>query len=246
MEELLKERVRFENKNIDEFDSQFEEFRKLLFSDLDLIYSTLGKAIRYGFIKSEENKLRAALLLWKASNTLLGAYQILRLGFFDESISLCRMALENAAMSYAIHQDSEIYKKYCDDRYRITKAITEAKKFDPLFGNLYGRLGKTVHTNADQALPHGKLDKETNTLELVVGGVFKPEDKFIYNDAFLNIHAVGYLDACLVESMFYKFVAQHKYWRREGDNLIVVVPEATKDTLKLLEKLQSEVPEQKS
>ena len=108
MRDLLEKSISITKERLAVFDNDHQEFKEDLFSDLEVGYSVLSRYFnKKPHETTTESETQSALLLWKSLNSLICVYQSLRLGFYDEPMSIGRTALENVLIpeTLQVHQE---------------------------------------------------------------------------------------------------------------------------------------------
>ena len=125
--------------------------RKLLASSTYAISGTLNAlANRLETAAIEDNQARydAFALTKSALDILVSALHMARQRAIVETMSLLRVALECGSTALHISQDSEAYKNYKRGNYHSPKAISFAKRFIPILGEVWGAFSETaIHAN---------------------------------------------------------------------------------------------------
>lgn len=113
------------------------------------------------FSRDSEPRFDAFVLTKNALDILVSALHMARQRAVVETMSLLRVALECGRTALHVSRDSEAYRCYKSGTYQSTEAISFAKKFIPILGEIYGVLSKlAVHTNIIGFGPELELNGE--------------------------------------------------------------------------------------
>lgn len=195
-------------------DAEFGREFKLIIKKMAEIYRILDIVTNYQDREIEDIKLDSKMLLWQGANSLIGALQLIRLGYFVEPNFLTRHAVENLSITLVLFKDYRRYKDFKSDKLSGEKCIGEAKKVITQIGQIYGQLSDITHPSKKWL---GTYVVEKRGTMLIGGGVV---DEHLHRVK-LNLSTLGFLCSVYhsgVELVFYDSLKIHKFWRKTDHN----------------------------
>lgn len=224
---LISQSIEITNDKLKFFDNDYDEFRDFLFADLEASFLILERVFNKSpHVVMSKNEFQSALLLWKSLNSIICAYQNLRLGFYDEPMVLCRIIVECISVAFVIFQDHTKYEEFVGENLESTKAIKSAKKFEPLIGRINGVLSNQfIHVHPDRALPSFLIDKNTGRIDAVIGGAYSKEVELVkkaFDISFLMLILVSSVTSIMVETLFFRFADNPRFCKMIDNDQIVI------------------------
>lgn len=193
-----------------EFGSEIDQ----IVNRLSEIYWILNIVINYKDEEVQDIKFDSKMTLWQGANSLMGALQLIRLGYFLEPNFLLRHAVENLAIALVLFKDYRRYKDFKSGKLSGEKCIGEAKQVIAQIGQIYGALSDMTHPSSKWL---GTYVVEKRKTMLVGGGIVDEHMNRVKMDLFiLGFLVVVYLSG--VELVFYDSVDEHKFWKRKDRN----------------------------
>lgn len=113
----------------------------------------------------------AYMLLWQAANTLVAAYQSIRVGFPVEAIVITRHALELQALALQLFLEPGKLKRFKNGSLGPTRCITAVKKIFPNFGKQYGLLSDIAHPKYKTLGTHLHQEADGRVVLLIGAGL---------------------------------------------------------------------------
>jgi hypothetical protein len=149
----------FDNRNKAKLETTLERMRMLLVIKL-LALAENGINTQARFQAYSINK--------QVLDILVSALQMARQRGALEVFTLLRVALEASCSVLQISRDEDAYHQYMLGRYKSTNAITFAKEFVPVVGEVYGALSKAaIHINRVAYGPRQEQDKSDDISETI-------------------------------------------------------------------------------
>jgi len=129
----------FDAKNAAQLATTLSQLQQLL--AIKLISATEGGI-------QTQTQFQAFSIIKRALDILVSAIQMTRQRANIETFILLRVALEASCTALHISRDQDAYKQYMSGKYSSPKAISFAKAFVPVIGEVYGLFSKApVHTS---------------------------------------------------------------------------------------------------
>lgn len=158
------------------FDNVYRENTNAFADDLGHCFELLIQKIdREDALSVPEPLWRAYMLLWQAANTLIAAYQSIRVGFPVEAIVVVRHAMELQALALAFFREPETYTKFKKGDLKATVCVSIAKTLLPDFGKQYGMLSDLAHPSDKFVGTH--LHQESDDKVTLLIGAGLPDGK---------------------------------------------------------------------
>jgi len=160
----------------------------------------------------------AYLTLWQAANSLLAAYQSIRVGFPVEAVVIVRHVFELEALALCLFLEPKSFDRFKKRRLKATGCITTAKRLFPDFGRQYGILSDIAHPTMGLLGTYLHEDESGQVIHLVGAGLPDGEPRLIrgaLTRLLLNLVELqaSYLDAC-TEAICLKGVTAPQYWQK--------------------------------
>jgi hypothetical protein len=177
-------------------------------------------------------------VLWiqrEAANSMMAAYQLVRHGYWEESLFVVRHALEIVALSVHLWQKPEIQDLFRKNKWDPKKSIGPAGKILPNISRVWGHLSDHLHPGAS-LLFRGYLnrEREDGRATYTLGGGMYPENEFYFRHAIRDILACGSWLHAAAELAFARYVPNRRFWRIEDD---VAQWQPVEDELRFFEQL---------
>jgi hypothetical protein len=154
--------LEFDENNKAQLETTLAELQKIL--NIKLLVISVG----CDFDINNQARYDAFALTKNALDILVSALHMARQRAVLETMSLLRVALECGSTALHIAKDSDAYVRYKKCDYNSTKAISFAKQFIPILGEVWGAFSNTaVHANMIGFGPKIKSD-EKGTISRVV------------------------------------------------------------------------------
>ena len=195
-------------------DAEFQKEINGIVDKLSYVYWVLNFITNYTDKKINEIKFDSKMLLWQGANSMLGALQLIRTGYFVEPNFLERHAIENLSIALVLFRDYRRYKDFKTGKLSGEKCIGEAKKVISQIGSIYGILSDITHPSKKWL---GTYVAEKRKTLLIGGGVV---EEHLYRTK-LNLATLGFLSSVYlsgVELVYYDFIDEHKFWRKKNSN----------------------------
>ena len=169
----------FDKKNSAALDDTIGNLNKILaFVTLAVLKGCdLGIGVRFDVFALSKQSL----------DVLVSALHMARQRAPLETIALLRVALEPACTALHIYKEAEAYSCYRAGKYNSTKAISPAKTYIPLVGELYGAFSAAcIHPNITIFGPRWEADTDGNHTPMIsipygVRSEERSQDKFTLN-----------------------------------------------------------------
>ncbi len=230
------------------FDNLYRETTNAFADDLGSCFELLIHRIdREDAMSIPEPLWYAYMLLWQASNTLIGAYQSIRVGFPVEAIVIVRHAQELQALALTLFLEPGTFEDFKKEKLDAMDCISRVKRIFPDFGKQYGLLSSLAHPTAKFLGTH--LHQEGDKAILLVGAGLPGGKPRLIRDAVTRmlIQVVENQAALLhasIELISLKEVAEPQYWHKTGEgvawNPSAAVQERWSRRMEDLEKLLKE------
>jgi hypothetical protein len=143
----------FDKENSAALDDTIGNLNKILtFQTLAILKGcNLGTGVRFDVFALSRRSL----------DVLVSAVHMARQRAHLETIALLRVALETVCTALHIYKDAEAYNHYRAGSYNSTKAISPAKTYIPLVGELYGAFSAAcIHPNQRIFGPRWEVDTD--------------------------------------------------------------------------------------
>jgi hypothetical protein len=166
----------FDVKNADQLKTTLSQLRQLL--AIKLISATEGGI-------NTQSQFQAFSIIKRVLDILVSAIQMARQRGSIETLILLRVALEASSTALHISRDQDAYQQYVTGKYSSPKAISFAKSFVPVIGEVYGHLSKAaIHTNQPAYGPNIE-EAENGDLTQTLLFEFEVRDHLPMQDAIL-------------------------------------------------------------
>ncbi len=205
------------------FDNIYRENTQAFADDLGSCFELLIHRIdREDALSIPEPLWHAYMLLWQAANTLIAAYQSIRVGFPVEAIVIVRHAQELQALALTLFLEPGLFDDFKKEKLEAMDCISRVKKVFPDFGMQYGLLSSLAHPTAKFLGTH--LHQEGDKVILLVGAGLPDGKPRLVRDAVTRmlIQVVENQSALLhasIELISLKEVAEPQYWRKTGEDI---------------------------
>lgn len=201
-------------------DKEFEKEIDGIIEKLSEVYLILNFITNYTDKEVNDIKFDSKMILWQGANSMLGALQLIRMGYFVEPNFLERHAIENLAIALVLFRDYRKYNQFKTGKLSGEKCIGEAKQVISHIGKIYGTLSEITHPSSKWL---GTYVVEKRKTLLIGGGIV---DEHIYRTK-LNLATLGFLSSVYfsgVELVFYDFIKNPKFWKRKNGNSFEWIP----------------------
>lgn len=158
----------------------------------------------------------------EAVNGTIAAYQLVRHGYWQESLVLVRHLIEVVSLMLHLCVEPEIRPDFVTGKWRTTKSIGPAAKIIPPIGPMYGHLSDHTHPLYEFLVGKSGLTRERTDERLTysIGGGMYPEKEFFFRHAIRDILGVGMLLHAVAEYAFRHKVKDFRFWRVDGERLV--------------------------
>jgi hypothetical protein len=106
--------------------------------------------------------------LWQASNTLLAAYQVARIGNPIEASVVARHGLELQALATKLFLEPATLSDFLTGGLDARACISSAKKLFPDFGKHYGSLSELAHPSLEHVGTYAHKESD-GSISLLIG-----------------------------------------------------------------------------
>jgi len=169
----------FDKKNKAQIDVTLGELQKILVIKL----LVLSRGCDFRTVAHYD----AFALTKSALDVLVSALHMARQRAAVEAFSLLRVALECGSSALHISHDPDAYDQYKNGTYHSTKAISFAKKFVPILGEIWGAFSETaVHINWIGFGPKPKRDDKGDLSRSVVLNFGTRKHQLVQDQALLT------------------------------------------------------------
>lgn len=231
------------------FDNTYRENTQAFGDDLGSCFELLIQRIdREDALKIPEPLWYAYMLLWQAANTLVAAYESIRVGFPVEAIVIVRHAQELQALALTLFLEPTSFADFKKGDFEATDCISRVKKIFPDFGKQYGLLSGLAHPTAKFVGTHLHQESDDKVVLLVGAGLPGGKPRLV-RDAVTRmlIQVVEGQSALLhasIELVSLNDVAEPQYWEKTAEGIAwnpsPAVPERWKRRTEDVEKLRKE------
>lgn len=200
------------------FDNLYRPHTGMFSEDLGHCFSLLNKAFNTKQVLDDPARWNASYVLWQAANSLIGAYQALRVGFASESALIIRYTLELQAIAIAMFTSDDYLKKFVKGELSGNKSITPAKKIFPEIGSQYGLLSTLVHPTIFNVGNYLHRDDDGNVTLLIGAGFPDSSPRLVRNAVTRLVLAfIEYQSSMLhatIELVLFDVSEEHHYWQK--------------------------------
>jgi len=157
----------------------------------------------------------------EAVNGTMAAYQLVRHGYWQESLVLVRHLIEVVSLMLHLCVEPNIREDFASGKWRITKSIGPATKIIPPIGHMYGHLSNHAHPLYEFLVGKSGLARERTDERLTysIGGGMHREKEFFFRHAIRDILGVGMMLHAVCEYAFRHKVKDFRFWRVDGEQL---------------------------
>ena len=153
--------------------SEFKESYKQELMDLENEINLINEFYLLLFSKKPEycfqEKSEFLILILRSVDYLISAISLVEQRAMFEAGNIVRLCIETSSIAIHINSDSEIFKKYKQNKYKSTSAINYAKKHIEITGELWGSLSEIfVHPNTFHGIVSQQIDNKITIIPISV------------------------------------------------------------------------------
>jgi hypothetical protein len=167
--------------------------------------------------------LPAALVdaMWidrESVNGLMAAYQLVRHGYWQESLVVVRHVIEMIAVSIHLWKEpTTMHEEFRKGNWDPKRSIKPAKHMLPYIGKMYGHLSEHAHPRrfllGKSAI--GGAPRSDGRIEYSIGGGMYRSNEFFFRHALRDVLSAAFLLHAAVELML-PGVTEFRFWKVDG------------------------------
>lgn len=208
----------FENEHTQKTLNKFIGYIKLFEDDVELLAKSIDR-INYipkeGWERWDLDKQTQSVLISRTPKTLISAFNLIMVGYYDEGLAVCRMAYENLLAICFLQKNPQNADSVLGYGFKkqIRKQLPSTKQFKPANvltqelkiaeeDKMYSSLSMPIHGNKFAVLKH-IVNAQKSGFTFNLG--FSYDEKYL-SMAFNHLIAILYLSLCLFKCIFGKYL----------------------------------------